>query len=71
MRCGCHNLKKEWLCQDVLTAYRKAGRDPKDIIKSQFGVGLLPCNEDCKSKVKIVESEMQLRKTKVTEVTYY
>lgn len=67
VRCSCNNLKKEWLCQDALTAYRKAGRDAKDITKTQFGVGLLTCNEECRSKIKVADSEIQLRKTKVTQ----
>lgn len=67
-RCGCNNLKKDWRCQDALTAYRKAGRDPKDITKSQFGIGLIPCNEECRSKVKVVEPVPHLRKAKVTQV---
>ncbi|KAL8161025.1 LOW QUALITY PROTEIN: hypothetical protein V2J09_012514 [Rumex salicifolius] len=68
VRCRCHNLKKEWLCQDVQAAYRKDGREPKDIPKSQFGVGLLPCNSDCKSKLQVIESELQLRKPKALEM---
>ncbi|KAL9275955.1 NF-X1-type zinc finger protein NFXL2-like protein [Drosera capensis] len=62
VRCVCHNLKKEWLCQDVQTAYSKSGHDPKDMPKNQFGTGLLPCSSDCKSKVPVVESDLQLRK---------
>lgn len=42
-----------------------------DIAKNQFGIGLIPCNSDCKSKVQIVESELQLRKSRVTEVIEY
>lgn len=67
VRCMCHNLKKEWLCQAVLTAYLNSGRDPKEIVKTQFGVGLLSCNDDCARKVKVVESELQLRKSIVTQ----
>ncbi|ONK67921.1 uncharacterized protein A4U43_C05F5220 [Asparagus officinalis] len=67
VRCGCNNLKKDWICQDAINAYKKAGRDPKDITKTQFGVGLLACNEDCRSKIKVVDSEPQLRKAKVTQ----
>lgn len=70
VRCRCNNLKKDWLCQDAINAYHKAGRDPKDITKTQFGVGLLACNEDCRSKIKVVDSEPQLRKAKVTQVMY-
>lgn len=68
VRCACQTLKKEWLCQDVQAAYRNACRDPKDISKSQFGVGLLPCGVDCKNKVKMVESELQFRKPKEPEI---
>ncbi|RZC84435.1 hypothetical protein C5167_047220 [Papaver somniferum] len=67
VRCRCQNLKKEWLCQDVQAAYISTGCDPKDISKSQFGIGLLPCNSECASKVKVVESALQLRKSKVPE----
>ncbi|GAB4831946.1 NF-X1-type zinc finger protein nfxl2 [Ancistrocladus abbreviatus] len=66
--CGCHCLKKVWLCQDVQAAYRKSGSDPKDVPKSQFGVGLLPCNSDCKTKLRVVESELQLRRANVQEM---
>lgn len=61
-------MKKEWLCQHVQAAYRNAGSDPKDVSKSQFGLGLLPCNSECMSKVRLVDSELQLRKSKVVEV---
>jgi len=44
------------------------GCHPKDTPKNQFGIGLIPCNSDCKSKVQVVESELQLRKSRVTEV---
>lgn len=67
MRCGCKNLKKDWRCQDALTAYRMAGQDPKDITKSQFGVSLIPCNEECRSKIRVVDPEPHLRKVKVTQ----
>lgn len=67
VRCQCQSLKNVWLCQDVQKAYQKSGTDPKDIQKSQFGIGLLPCESDCKSKVQVVESELQLRKTKTAE----
>ncbi|OAY70532.1 NF-X1-type zinc finger protein NFXL2 [Ananas comosus] len=62
VRCACNTVKREWLCQDVVKAYRNAGRDPKDVSKTQFGVGLLPCGVDCKRKVKVVDSELHLRK---------
>ncbi|XP_022134192.1 NF-X1-type zinc finger protein NFXL2 [Momordica charantia] len=65
VRCGCQTLKKEWLCKDVQAAYRKATRDPKDIPKTQYGYGLLPCGSDCKSKVQAVESELSHRKPEV------
>ncbi|KAG5125391.1 hypothetical protein JHK82_032128 [Glycine max] len=68
VRCKCHTLKKEWVCQDVQAAYHLAGCHPRDIPKNQFGIGLIPCNSDCNSKVQVVESELQLRKTRVTEV---
>ncbi|XWS56730.1 hypothetical protein CRYUN_Cryun09bG0110600 [Craigia yunnanensis] len=70
VRCKCQTLKKEWICQDVQAAYRDTGYDPKDISKNQFGLGLLPCNSDCKSKVQEVDSALQLRKTKVLEVLF-
>nr|CAD1839837.1 unnamed protein product [Ananas comosus var. bracteatus] len=62
VRCACNTVKREWLCQDVVKAYRNAGRDPKDVSKTQFGVGLVPCGVDCKRKVKVVDSELHLRK---------
>ncbi|KAJ7959647.1 NF-X1-type zinc finger protein NFXL2 [Quillaja saponaria] len=67
VRCKCHTLKKEWLCQHVQAAYHGAGCDPRDIPKNQFGLGLLPCNSDCMSKAKAANSELQLRKAKVLE----
>ena len=68
VRCGCQTLKKEWLCHEVQTAYRNAGSDPKDIPKNQFRVGLLPCESNCKSKQKIVASDLHSRRPKVVEV---
>ncbi|MQL88742.1 hypothetical protein Taro_021316 [Colocasia esculenta] len=67
VRCACNNLRKEWVCQDAQDALCNMGRDPKDIPRSQFGLGILPCNSDCASKLKIVESELLPRKPKVTE----
>ncbi|KAH6827295.1 NF-X1-type zinc finger protein NFXL2 [Perilla frutescens var. hirtella] len=67
VRCGCQTLKKEWLCQDVQAAYCSSGCDPKDIPKNQFGVGLLPCDSDCKSKVKVPDAELHLRQVKPRE----
>lgn len=66
----CQTLKEEWQCLDVQAGYRNIGRDPKDISKNQFGLGLLPCNSDCKSKVQVVDSVLQSRKPKV-EVTCF
>ncbi|KAJ4761444.1 NF-X1-type zinc finger protein NFXL2 [Rhynchospora pubera] len=63
VRCSCNGLKKEWICQDVLKAYKNSGRDPKDISKSQFGVGLLACGRNCIKEVQKDDSEMYLRKT--------
>ncbi|XP_042447184.1 NF-X1-type zinc finger protein NFXL2-like [Zingiber officinale] len=62
-RCACNSLKKEWLCRDVQKAYLNVGHDPKDISKSHFGVGVLPCGTICANKIKGVESDLQLRKT--------
>ncbi|CAM8943298.1 unnamed protein product [Rhodiola kirilowii] len=67
VRCKCLSVKKEWLCQEVQAAYRKAGSNPEDLPKTQFGVGLLPCNSECKSKIQAVESELQLRKLRQPE----
>ncbi|KAL1336821.1 hypothetical protein HN51_031246 [Arachis hypogaea] len=68
VRCKCQTLKREWPCHDVQAAYHSAGSHPKDITKNQFGIGLIPCNSDCKSKMQVVESELHLRKSQVTEV---
>lgn len=68
VRCGCQTLKKEWLCQDVQAAHVSGGCDPKEIPKNQFGVGLLPCGSDCKSKVKVPDSELHLRQVQPLEV---
>lgn len=68
VRCKCQTLKKEWFCQDVQAAHRNAGSDPRDIPKNQYGIGLLPCNSACKSKVQVVDSELHSRKSKVMEV---
>ncbi|XP_050250780.1 NF-X1-type zinc finger protein NFXL2 [Quercus robur] len=67
VRCKCQTLKKEWFCQDVQAAHRNAGSDPRDIPKNQYGIGLLPCNSACKSKVQVVDSELHSRKSKVME----
>lgn len=67
VRCSCQSLKKEWVCQDVQAAYHKGGSDPKDVAKHYFGAGLIPCSSDCKNKVKAVEVELHLRKTKNLE----
>ncbi|XP_059627974.1 NF-X1-type zinc finger protein NFXL2 isoform X2 [Cornus florida] len=67
VRCGCQTLKREWLCRNVQAAYCNAGVDPKDVSKNQYGLRLLPCNSDCKSKEKVVDSELQLRKSKILE----
>ncbi|KAF5752574.1 putative nuclear transcription factor X-box binding [Tripterygium wilfordii] len=67
IRCKCQTLKKEQLCQDVQATYRRAGCDPKDVSKNQFGIGLLPCNSDCKSKVQVVDPELNLRRSKPLE----
>ncbi|XP_058075009.1 NF-X1-type zinc finger protein NFXL2 isoform X2 [Magnolia sinica] len=67
VRCACQNLKKEWLCQDVQAAHCNAGRNPSNISKNQFGLGLLPCNSECAGKLKAIGSELQFRKTKVIE----
>lgn len=64
VRCGCQTVKKEWLCQDVQAAYRSAGCDPKDVPKNQYGVGLLHCDFDCKSKVKVPDAELHFRQAK-------
>ena len=68
MRCGCQTLKKEWVCQDVQAVYRSASRDPKDISKNQYGLGLLPCDSNCRSKIKVADTDLQHRKSKVSEV---
>uniref|UniRef100_A0A803M3T6 NF-X1-type domain-containing protein n=1 Tax=Chenopodium quinoa TaxID=63459 RepID=A0A803M3T6_CHEQI len=67
VRCGCHNLKKEWLCCDVQTSYRNSGHDLKDIPKTQYGYGLLSCDSSCKSKAQAAESELLQRKSKAPE----
>ncbi|KAL1808985.1 hypothetical protein ACET3Z_025975 [Daucus carota] len=67
VRCGCQTLKKEWLCKDVQMAYCHDDRDPKEIPKSQFGLGLLPCNSDCRKKVTPADSELKFRKSEVLE----
>ncbi|XP_073122332.1 NF-X1-type zinc finger protein NFXL2 [Henckelia pumila] len=67
-RCGCQTIKKEWLCQNVQEAYHKAGCDPKDVSKNQYGLSLLPCGEDCKSKLKVTDTELHFRNAKPREV---
>lgn len=69
VRCKCLTLKKEWLCQDVQAAHRAADSDPKDVPKNQFGVGLLPCDSTCKSKIQKAESVLQQRNVKEIEVS--
>ncbi|KAJ6325098.1 hypothetical protein OIU76_012226 [Salix suchowensis] len=67
VRCQCQTLKKEMPCQEVQAAYHKAGSNPKDVSKSHFGLGLLPCNSGCKSKAQVVDQELHLRKSKDLE----
>ncbi|GJN05733.1 hypothetical protein PR202_ga23394 [Eleusine coracana subsp. coracana] len=72
VRCSCNTLKQEWICQDVLKEYRKSGRDPKEVPKNQYGVGLLACGENCIKKIKATDSELHLRKSlenKVQDIT--
>uniref|UniRef100_A0A3Q7GS56 NF-X1-type domain-containing protein n=1 Tax=Solanum lycopersicum TaxID=4081 RepID=A0A3Q7GS56_SOLLC len=71
VRCGCQSFKKELLCKDVQAAYRSSGTDPKDVSRNQYGLGLLPCNSDCRSKMKASEAELQHRKSKAPEVNLY
>lgn len=68
VRCACNTLKKEWICQDVLKEYRRSGRDPKEVSKGQFGVGLLACGGDCTKKVKVSDSELHLRKSQEIKI---
>ncbi|XP_048562308.1 NF-X1-type zinc finger protein NFXL2 isoform X2 [Triticum urartu] len=67
VRCACNTLKKEWVCQDVLKEYRRSGRDPKEVPKGQFGVGLLACGGDCVKKVNVSAAELHLRKVHETK----
>lgn len=51
-------------------AYCNDNRDPKEIPKTQYGLGLLPCNSDCRNKVTPhADSQLQFRKSKVPEVS--
>jgi len=68
VRCKCLTLKKEWVCQDVQAAHRATGSDPKEVPKNQFGVGLLPCDSNCKSKLQVAESVLTQRNVKEIEV---
>ena len=68
VRCACNTLKKEWVCQDVLKEYVRSGRDPKEVPKGQYGVGLLACGEDCAKKVKVSDPELHLRKVQERKV---
>lgn len=69
VRCKCLTLKKEWLCKDVQAAHRANSSDPKDVVpKNQFGVGLLPCDSNCKTKQQMAESVLQQRNVKEIEV---
>ncbi|KAL6533124.1 NF-X1-type zinc finger protein nfxl2 [Orobanche minor] len=67
VRCGCQTLKKEWLCHDVQAAYCDSGCDPKDVPKNQYGIGLLPCGNDCKSKMKAPDAQLHFRQAKPQE----
>ncbi|GER50962.1 NF-X1-type zinc finger protein NFXL1 [Striga asiatica] len=68
VRCGCQTLKKEWICRDVQAAYRDSGCDSKDIPKNQYGLGLLPCDNECKSKKKALEeAQLHFRQPKPQE----
>ncbi|PWA40585.1 PLAC8 motif-containing protein [Artemisia annua] len=67
VRCGSQTLKKDWPCHQVQAAYQSSGGDQKDITKNQFGLELLECNSDCKSKLEVDDSELQLRKPKAPE----
>lgn len=67
VRCGCQTLKKEWVCQDVQAAYWGAGTDPKVVPKTQYGLGLLSCDSNCKGKVKVADAELHQRKPTVVQ----
>lgn len=56
------------MCHDVQAAYRNSGSDPKDVPKNQYGVGLIPCDDNCKSKVKVPDAELHFRQAKPREV---
>ena len=68
VRCACNTLKREWVCRDVLKEYSRSGRDPKEVPKGQFGVGLLPCGGDCVKKVEVSAPELHLRKVQEIKV---
>ncbi|GKD91457.1 hypothetical protein Tco_1366964, partial [Tanacetum coccineum] len=70
VRCGCQTLKKDWPCHQVQAAYHSSGRDPKDITNNKFGLGILECNSDCKSKIKVDDLELHLQKPKAPEVRH-
>ncbi|KAL3837753.1 hypothetical protein ACJIZ3_022344 [Penstemon smallii] len=67
VRCKCQTLKKEWLCKDVQIAYQSVGSDSKDVTKNQYGLGLLPCDSNCKSKMKVPDAELHFRPSKAQE----
>ncbi|KAH0861509.1 hypothetical protein HID58_089770 [Brassica napus] len=48
--------------------HRANSSDPKDVVpKNQFGVGLLPCDSNCKTKQQMAESVLQQRNVKEIE----
>ncbi|XP_051138149.1 NF-X1-type zinc finger protein NFXL2 [Andrographis paniculata] len=67
VRCACLTLKKEWLCEAVQAAYRSMGTDPKDIPKNRYGAELLPCDSECKSRVKASDAQLHLRQSRPKE----
>lgn len=69
VRCSCQRLKKEWVCMDVQAAHLKSNHSLKAVTKSMFGLGLLPCDKECKKLLeqKVVHSELQQRKQVLAE----
>eukprot|EP01018_Ginkgo_biloba_P000730 Gb_02007 [translate_table: standard] len=69
VRCSCQRLKKEWFCRDVQAAYLNANYSFKEGTRGVFGLGLLPCNQECTRSLeqKSVSSELQQRKLLLSE----
>ncbi|XP_020522415.1 NF-X1-type zinc finger protein NFXL2 isoform X2 [Amborella trichopoda] len=66
VRCVCLHLKKQWLCHDVQAACCNSKHDMREISRSQFGIGLLPCTSECDIACKKKTTNPEVHQRKIT-----